>query len=573
MGTPITARQWIHSCYVRNNFGNNMIVKEKIVTIDSDTSDVLEVRNRLTVNDNALLNPKRRIFVTKPQFRNHKDKKETEEMNKVDMYICDDRYLVDDLKQILGYPEYKKVGLRELCNSPFIYNADVSMEALVRMKYNNSRAHATAPITFGGFDIESSVLGCKRINVITFITNGTIYTAVLDDFMWRYENGHKKKAYRNDIYEAITKYLGEFLPDGKLRITLPYPDGAKTVDYNLNLEICDTELECIYWIFEKIHKEETDFIGIWNIDYDIPKIVDRLNYYGVRPEDVFSHPSVPDRWKHFHYIRDKKNTQHIADKWHWLYCTSMSQFVDSMLLYARIRKTDKKKPTYKLDFIATEELGFGKMTFGDSEISQYSADHHKMQSEYFCEYVVYNIQDALLEVLMEEKNHDTTAMWNLTGDSPLSAFSKQSVMLRDNYYKFALAHNRVFATTGKDMTGPYDHLLGKVGGAVLRADLCKDIGTNCVIERPDYESMILVCVSDVDYKAIYPSYKSGYGISKETKLSTTVAIEGVPTELIEPLFGGIANPVENAVWIGHDYFGLPNYAEMAELAKDEFFKY
>jgi hypothetical protein len=592
----LTARQWIHGCYVRNDFGNNMVVKEKVVTIDEDTREILSVKNRLTFDDKALLNPKRRIFVTKPQFRNHQYKKETEELSKVDMYICEDKYLKDDLKKILDIPEYSRINLRKICNSPYVYNADVSMEALVRMHYNKVRAHPITPLSFGGFDIEASVLGCGRINIITYITNDTIYTTVLRDFMHKYvqnenksteefggdnflskqANKKKKVATEDDIYDCIEKYLGPMASPNHIRINLPYKDkngNPKPVqkDYAFQLQVCDTELECLFWIFEQIHREETDFIGIWNIDYDIPKIISRLNYYGVDPKNLFCHPSVPDRWKLVDYRQDKKKTQHVNDKWHWFYCTAMSQFIDSMLLYSRIRKTKRKQPTYRLDAISKIELGFGKMTFGDDEISCYAHDHHYMQKYHFCEYVVYNIQDALLMVLMEEKNHDTTAMWNLTGDSPLSAFSKQSVMLRDGYYKFGLENGRVFATTGDDMTGPYDHLLGKVGGAVLRADLCSDIGARCIKERPGFESMILVGASDLDYKAIYPSFKSGYGISKETKIATTVAIEGVDKELIEPLFGGIANPEVNAVWIGHDYFGLPNYEEMAEIAQKEFF--
>ena len=101
---------------------------------------------------------------------------------------------------------------------------------------------------------------------------------------------------------------------------------------------------------------------------------------------------------------------------------------------------------------------------------------------------------------------------------------------------------------------------------LLKADLVKGIGINAIKERPDYESMIVPVGADLDFKAYYPSTQSMYGISKDNKLCTLVGIEGGYTyDQIEALCGGIASPQANAVWIGHDYFGLPNYEEWDNL--------
>ena len=574
MGKLITSKQWTHGCYVKTPDKYVMVVKEKAVTIDEDTREVVSVKNRLTFDDPSLVNPKRTIYVTKPERRNHKYKKETEERKNVDLYHVEDRRLIDELKAILRIPQWQRAKLRTLCNSPYVYNADVSMEALVRMKYNQTKKHPITHFTVGGLDIETSMLGDGQTIVISYVHENTIFTAVLDEFMYHLVDGKRKRARRDDIYVQIRSLLGHMPDQNHVVVTTKDKKGNDVEHiYELHLEILEKEQDMILWIFDKLHINETDFVGIWNIDYDIPQLIKRLEYYGIDPVEVFSHPSVPKGLRYMRYHQDKKKTQHIADKWHWLHSTSMTQFVDMMLLYARIRKAKRKKSSYKLDAIAKEELGFGKLSIGDDDDDR-PMDHPKMQREQFPAYVAYNIQDVILLSLMEKKNHDIVAMWNLTGDSPLSDFSKQSVMLKNGYYKFALDNGRVFATTGEDMTGPFDHLLGKVGGAVLRADLCKDIGTNCIAERPDLETMILVFASDLDYKAIYPSFKSGYGISKETKLSTTVEIEDVRTggkknvHDIEALYGGLANPKENSVWIGHDFFGLPNYEEMAMLVEN-----
>jgi len=557
-----------------------MIVKEKTVTIDANTRKVIDVKSRLTTNDKALLNPRRRIYITKPQYRNHDLKKETEDITATDMHIVEDRFLPQELKKIFGIPEWKRVGLRKLCDSPYIYNADIKMETLVRIAYEKFLRHEILHFTKGYLDIEASMLGCDRINAMTYIHENTVYTVALKDFMKIYDDKKKfvRDANEKDIRRAIEKHLGKFTEDGKIHIVNDKMKKPVDVKLDFHFKICENELELLLWIFNHIHKCESDFIYIWNISYDVPKIASRLQYYGHEPKEVFSHPSVPPQWRHFYFKEDKKKTQHMSDKWHWVSTTGMSQFVDQMLLYARIRKAERKKSKYSLEAICQEELGIGKLTLEDDD--EVSANVHLphrlvgtkewhvyMQQYNFVEYVVYNIQDVLLLKFLEDKNNDTRGLYSLTEHSGLSEFSKQSSMLKDSYYKFALDRGRVFAATGENMKGPYDDLIGKQGGAVLRADLCRDIGMRCIKQKPEFESMVLTMCSDLDYKAIYPSLKSGYGISKETKISTTVAIQGQPQETIEHYYGAIATPEENAVWVGHQYFGLPNYEEMANLIR------
>lgn len=539
----ITSNQWINSVYIKNPNANAVIVKEKQVTIDQETQKVLSVKNNL----NYIKNPKRKVYVTKPQFRTHKYKRDYEQLDKVDTYVVEDRYMVDELKKILNLPKYEFMSLRKICNSPYVYNADVSIETLVRTRYEEQKKHDIVPITTGALDIETSLLGCDRINIITFIAEREVYTAVLDDFLWKYVDNKRVKATIDDVYALINTILKPYLDEYK---------------FNIHVTVFENELDLIRWIFSKIHTEEMDFIGIWNMGFDIPKILERIKVYGVDPEDICCHPSVPKEYRICKFAEDKRKVAHIVEKWHWFYCTDKSQFIDSMTLYARIRKSDAKEPYYSLNAISTKEIGKGKLVFQEGS-------HHEMQQYHFVEYIVYNIVDAMLIQMMEWKNHDITGMYRLTGYSSLSDFSKQTVMLKNKFYKFCLDHGNVYASTGEDMSGPYDDILSKNGGAVLKAGLVKEMGLHAIIERPNIESMIIPIAADFDYKAMYPNFKSAYGLSKETKLLTIVALDN--DEPIEPLMGGIADPQNNAVWIGNQYFGLPDYEEWEKIADEAFF--
>lgn len=538
--TMLTSAQWINSVQIKSDIKNTVIVKTKLVTIDKNTREVLKVKNKFDIIDN----PKRTIYVTKPQYRTHKYKRDVESLEHVDAYVVEDQHMVDDLKKILGHKPWERLSLTDLCDSPYIYNADVSMEVLIRDRYISNQKHDIIPLKIGSFDIETSVLGDDQVNCITFIAEKKIYTAVLSGFMWKFKGNQKVKATVDDIYKQIHKDIQ------------PYLD---KYGFEVMVREFDKEMDLLRWIFAQIHREEADFICIWNMGFDIPKILERLKFHNVTPEEIFCSPSLAPENKVCYFKEDKRKTQHITEKWHWFYCTSMSQFVDSMGLYARIRKAKSKEPSYTLDAISTKEVGSGKLKFNEGS-------HYEMQTKRFVEYVVYNMVDAILLMLMEWQNHDISQMMKLTDSSKYADFNKQTVMLKNIYYKFCLDRGYVFATTGKHMVGPYDDRFVKRGGAVLKADLVKGIGINAIKERPDYESMIVPVGADLDFKAYYPSTQSMYGISKDNKLCTLVGIEGGYTyDQIEALCGGIASPQANAVWIGHDYFGLPSYEEWDNL--------
>lgn len=204
----LTSKQWISSCYAMTESGTAIVVHEKEVTIDKTTHDIKNVKNNLRL----IKDPKRRVYVTKPQFRNHKYKKETEFLDRTDCYTIEDRYAVEHLKKILDINPYKRMSLMEVCDSPYIYGADVSMESLVRQRYIHNAQHQIVPITTGAFDIEKSVLGDDQINCITFIAEENIYTAVHNSFMWKYDaNGKKHKATKMILQNLRTIFLVDIL--------------------------------------------------------------------------------------------------------------------------------------------------------------------------------------------------------------------------------------------------------------------------------------------------------------------------------------------------------------------------
>ena len=128
----IVSKQWLNSFHIQNEDESTVLVLEKHVNIENrDTNKVLSTDKRF----NIIKNPKRTVYVTKPECRTYRYKKDYEELKNCDAYTVEDRYLADELKKILGISSYKRVQLKELFNSPYIYNADISLQALVRERY------------------------------------------------------------------------------------------------------------------------------------------------------------------------------------------------------------------------------------------------------------------------------------------------------------------------------------------------------------------------------------------------------------------------------------------------------
>lgn len=544
-GQPVTSVQWIHSARKTTDDVDVVVVKEKIVTeLDGK---IIDSRNNLRY----IHNPKRKFWVTKPQFRTHRYKKETELMERCDEYAVEDKDLLFKLKQVLGLPKFARMSLRKICNSPYVYGADVPVENLIRMKYIKSQKHPLVKYSIGSLDIEKSVLGCERINVVSFVHEREVYCSILDDFLYKNRNNKRVKADIEDVKKTVEELIGPML---------------KEHGFNVIFAVHDNELNLLKWLFSNVHKHETDFVGIWNMDYDISRIIERIRYYEEDPEDVFCPSTLPKLFRMAKYKQDKRNTAHITDKWHWMFCTGGTQYVDKMNLYARNRKGKSKLNSYKFDDVVKADLGMKKLNLEGDEDGDHSLEwHRKMQRDNFLAYIAYNIVDAVVLQLHEEKCKDIQAMMGLLDVSHPFEYSKQTNMLRDTETVYCAQHGRVFATAGEEMEGPYDKLLGKAGGTVLRTEKVTGVGLHALEEQPHVETRALCMVGDNDYGSVYPTMKIINGIDKETKLYTVITIEGMSKSAVEELFSCISSPKENAVYVGQKFFNLPGYEEMDQL--------
>ncbi len=569
MNTTKPIRQWLHSCYVNKlpDGSDAVVVSELVHNADGNVVPELTVIKK----------PKRAFYITKPQYRNHNEKKEIEDLDKLDTHYVYNCELEREIFHVLnGYYPNSYVKLKELCASPYLYGADISIETLIKSKYKDSftkSGKTISPPSVGFLDIERSVLSgnAAEITVVSLTHENTIYTAILRHSFFTIDAaGNHIPAKLDDLITLSNNIL-----DPMITKVLTSDKGLtqyKTKQFKFEYYLGDTELDLIRWIFARLHENKTSLVGVWNLNYDIPAIIDLLKKAKVPLEDVFCPPELDPKYRKVYYRFDDSVTAHPTDKWHWLHCTSYSQFYDAMSLYSKLRTVVGKESSYKLDDILEKNGLGGKLHFTDlldmDNLSKIDW-HRQMQSRYPLHYIVYNQWDVISLQLMDWKNNDARSMLLLSDYTSLSKYVNQTRKVADTLYVEWIKKNRVLGTTSSNMRSPYDAEIGTVGGAVLSPHRLAYNGLNVLTEAPHHKTQLHAYVSDLDFTAFYPTAAQAGNISKETKLSTVLYITGesvekhfTPKAAVQAFFSYIITPQSNAVNLGCEFFGLPDFKEM-----------
>jgi DNA polymerase elongation subunit (family B) len=527
--------KYVHGVYkaLKDNAGDAVIGVVKNVATNESTLKIWK-------------NPSRSIFVTKPGLRDlHDRKKEFAYKRELDEYKVQNYQLKDELKRLLGYKPNQFVKESDLLNSPYVYGASIDMDVIIKQSFANSTEKEPSEYRVGGLDIETSVLGGQEIQLCTYVSHEhKVFCAIHAAFL-PHENSLENIKKITDA--ALVKFEASLNADGKK----VYQKYRPQIEYY----VTRNELDLIKWIMANIHKEKDDFISVWNMNFDIPYILNRLKFFNANPFQIMCHPDVPWEYRVCKFIEDKSELiAHYSHRWHMFELSGYTQFYDSMALYSRLRKVDGNLTSYKLKDISSDVIGASKLDFGE-------AGHHEMQRTRFEEYCAYNIVDALLLPIMEKVINDVSSMLLLIPLTSIGSFAKQTAQLMDIFHDYCRRKGAVSASCKGSLEREYDSLIKNVGGAVLSPLLARGTGTKKVKEM-NKETGLCALVSDLDVVSFYPNMNICSNISRQTKKANMLTIEGRPPEDIVDFFGHAAAPQENAVALCSKFFNLPGYEEM-----------
>lgn len=488
----------------------------------------------------AIPDPKMTIYFEKPEFRNHKYNKSYCELTKLTPVTVRERDIPFKIAEDMG--EKGQAALRDIFNTknysalrdfflyPYSFGADVDIRSWYRMKWRESMDNnRIKPLTLGFLDIEVDIMEnggngdidpvFNPIDLVTFIDSNTktSYTFALigtecpeKDTSNMTEDEKRKEIERRELYKGRLEQHEKWSSDPALLdseahklFDEDYPDMTYKFFFYKD------EAKMLVHLFELINSLKLDMIMVYNIAFDIPFIINRLEVLGLDPKEVMCHKDFPVKKC---YFKTDEHTFSIKEKSHFFYCSSYTVWIDQMVNYAAIRKGGKELRSNKLDYIASIEIGDKKLDYAETG---YSIRYLSYRD--YLTYVLYNIKDVLLQMAIEEKTSDadTTYLSSYSNITSYENIFKQTNKLRNvqiySYYQQGLiVGNNVNAiingkhsSNDNDEDGNGENKKEKFDGAVVgEPKLIDNFGEKMYGKRTNNHFAYSI---DMDMSAFYPS--------------------------------------------------------------------
>lgn len=522
------------------------LVKETVHMADGST------RPHVRMLDNY----KRPIWRTKKGYQTHNDPKEWERIDRVDRFETTQSEMDWSIRKALDMRWFKG-DPRELRKNQYLYGIDLLSTCVVKKDYMDTFSGMDSVYDVACFDVETDVVeGYDEINMATLSYRDRVITAIQKRFFEGY--GFVEDRLR----ECFAKHIGDVYAERKIK---------------WEVVLVDSEIDVVKACFEKAHEWKPDFIAIWNINYDMKRLIRACEKAGVYPQDIFSDPAVPREHRFFRYKEGSAKRTTASGKvmpipwqaqWHTVFCPASFYFIDAACVYWNLRSQKGKDPSYALDFILKKTFKgkIRKLKFEEGA-SLRGIDWHKfMQAKFKFEYVIYNVFDCVsMELLDEEIKDLRLTMPSFAGWSDFASFNSQPRRLVDKLHYFVMEQpcngsTHVIGATSDLIKTGFDEMTTKLGGWIvtLPAHLVADNGVQIIEEDGSLRTNIRLHVGDLDVAASYPNGECVYNISKETTKKEMISIEGVSNRLQRIQGINFTGGYSNAIEFCTDLFGMPS---------------
>lgn len=570
----------------RNGLPDLHLVKENLSMSDGTTRPNLR----------WIKDMKRSFYVTLPHKQTYKQKKEIEDLENLMKIECTQSELRDKIAAAIGQ-SYSNDQIRKLCNSPYIYGSEIKSTAIIKHHYQKQNKTHITRYSVMTFDIETDMLrGTNDPIIVTAAFNNEVFIAVDQTYLNGISNAEM-------MFKARARELLSNLEMPNFKIN-DKPVVLNISDYKINFVVTDGPVQLIKKSFEWIHQKKPDFLSIWNMDFDIPRILETLEKYNVDPASVLCDPSVPPPARICKYrqgLKKKKkaNGQEFpidpADQWHSLTLTASFYVIDAMCTYRLLRLAKQKESSYSLDAILDKELGVRKLKFKEADAYVKERWHIFMQERYKIEYMVYALFDSLSMILLDQKTMDIN--FKLPGYAGITEFARcnsKPKMIADALHYYALQNRVVLNSIGEQD----EYMETDIGEDEENEDNLvintEDIDSTDL--KPEEEARVLSLIDwivtlpahlvvpglplikesdfiltkirafvyDSDCVSAYPTATSILNVSKSTTKRELIAIKGIEERVFRLQNINLCSGYVNSLEYGNQMFGLPSLVELEE---------
>lgn len=539
-------------------------------------SDLLLVKETVHYKDGTtkpnlrkIINYRRPFYITRDEHRNHKQKKEYESRDKLIEFKTPQFQLRRAIALAFNGRLDPNRSLSQMCRNPYIYGADILPEVLIKERYQAKWPALVTPNSVAALDIETSVVnpdgtlgGDGKPIIVTLTCKDKIFCAVRESFVKGRVSDPKKA-----VFDAAEEHLGTDLKERNIGFN----------DKHIKFVVLPTAGQCCKWVIDRAHELQSEFVAIWNIDFDVPKMNAAMEEEGYDLEEVWSDPSIPKKYRKAYYkkgkpyrITERGVKQNLASyqRWNWFFTMSSFIVIDAQATYYTMRIANGKYRGYGLDACLDREVGRRKLRFEKAEFVGHGlAWHQYMQHYYPVEYIIYNWFDDIGAEIIDEKTNDLAlALSAECGPSDYYQYKYKSIHTANGMHFEARDNGLVIGTVSDKMALDIDKYTITRKGHIITLQSSLYDTSECI--QPFYDSdvttQISFSVSDIDIKSSYPFGQITMNTDKPTTRYELCNISGV-TEItkrksIFNLTYGTVNQPEICV----DIMGATDYDDMLD---------
>lgn len=513
---------------------------------------------------------KRDVYIEKPAFRNHEEKREEQLLENLDRIEVTQTEMAVRLRHILNI--WNSGNDKAVLQHKWVYGTDIKSTCLVKKKFQDNYPGLISLNTVCGLDVETDVLhGTDEIILLSAAMGDRVFLAIKKSFVGDMPN----------IIERVMAKAREMIEPMIMDETDPKKNPfRKAYEYmpKLEVQVYETEIELVVEGFKRVHEWKPDFLAIWNMDFDIGKITTACQKAGYPLAELFSDPSVPPELKFYEYVEPqfqkvtesgKITPMKPPQQWSTVRCPASFYVIDPMrVYYARRVQVEGEQPSYALDYVLNDKIKRGKLKFEELGDRTGLAFHIFMQDKHPIEYSVYNIFDTISMLVLDATIRDLCmSLPSECGISDFVDFKKQPRRNADKLHFFMLENQRVIGTSG-NLVMPIDEMLVDRKGWICTLPIHQVVkdGLKLFSDAPDVVSNCQPFTFDIDVTGSYPHG----GITQQVSRGTTMRER---LKFMDPTQEwnyrraslNLTAGTMNAVQICNDILGMPKMTELQEI--------
>lgn len=454
---------------------------------------------------------------------------------------------------------------KKLHMHPDVFASDINIEDYYMLEFSRMYKNQPVAITKSFFDIEVDGINAVSdfpepgecpINAVSLILQDQkkIFAFLLRNPVNPLIAEFEKQVQDGVIYQELDDFITQAVGGPEMR-------KGYNIDFTYNFLFYDPqdEIKLIADLFKAINAFKPDFVLAWNMAFDVPYIIARIERLGYNPAEIMSSPDFDH--KIATYFIDEMKKSDFAERGDFARIASYSVFLDQMIHFASRRKGQNKFHSFSLDFIGEKVAKVKKLDY--KNITTVLAE---LPYKDYKTFVFYNIMDTIVQYCIEYNTNDINYVYtkSINNCTRYCKTHRQTVYLTNRINKDIYNEGFIIGNNCNKFNAKPDT---KFPGAFVADPVQLD--TKYLIHLFGQAILCLDNLDDFDYSSLYPSIMREFNIAPNTQIGRVLIpyIKFDREKMARAnncVQGAFMEDMQSQVWleIGTRWFNLPDFKKL-----------